>query len=96
MVPMTPNDRSSLDVASDQLIRWPRFRILTVVDDCTRDCLAPVTDTSRSGIRVARGARLTSPPQARRIDTSRSLNTASRSAPTAQQKRVRLGVIHVG
>lgn len=31
-----------------------RFRILTVVDDCTRECLTLVADTSLSGIRVAR------------------------------------------
>ncbi|MET4046100.1 transposase InsO family protein [Bradyrhizobium sp. RT6a] len=28
--------------------------ILTVVDDCTRECLALVADTSLSGTRVAR------------------------------------------
>ncbi|KPH04244.1 integrase, partial [Rhizobium acidisoli] len=31
-----------------------RLRILTVVDDCTRECLALVADTSLSGLRVAR------------------------------------------
>ncbi len=31
-----------------------RMRILAVVDDCTRECLALVPDTSISGIRVAR------------------------------------------
>src|SRR5437867_13006643 len=31
-----------------------RFRILTVVDNCTRECLALVADTSLSGVRVAR------------------------------------------
>ena len=31
-----------------------RFRILTVVDNCTRECLALVADTSLSGLRVAR------------------------------------------
>jgi putative transposase len=39
---------------SDQLTCGRRFRILTVVDDCTRECLALVADTSLSGIRVAR------------------------------------------
>jgi transposase InsO family protein len=41
MVPMAPSERWS-------------FRILTVVDDCTRECLALVADMSLSGIRVAR------------------------------------------
>ena len=31
-----------------------RFRMLTVVDNCTRECLALVADTSISGLRVAR------------------------------------------
>jgi putative transposase len=54
LVPMTPNDRWSLDFVSDQLTDGRRFRILTVVDDCTRECLALVADTSLSGVRVAR------------------------------------------
>jgi putative transposase len=39
---------------SDQFIDGRRMRILVVVDDCTRECLALVPDTSISGIRVAR------------------------------------------
>jgi hypothetical protein len=31
-----------------------RFRIMTVVDDCTRECLALIADTWLSGARVAR------------------------------------------
>ena len=31
-----------------------KFRILTVIDDCTRECLCLVADTSLSGARVAR------------------------------------------
>ncbi|WP_407114703.1 IS3 family transposase [Bradyrhizobium sp. LMG 9283] len=54
MAPMAPNDRWSLDFVSDQLTDGRRFRILTVVDDCTRECLALVADTSLSGARVAR------------------------------------------
>ena len=51
---MLPNDRWSLDFVSDQMTDGRRFRILTVVDDCTRECLALVVDTSLSGARVAR------------------------------------------
>jgi len=54
MAPMAPNDRWSLDFVSDQLTDGRRFRILTVVDDCTRECLALLADTSLSGARVAR------------------------------------------
>ena len=54
MVPRASNDRWSLDFVSDQLADGRRFRILTVVDDCTREYLALVADTSLSGVRVAR------------------------------------------
>ena len=53
-IPMAPNDRWSLDFVSDQMTDGRRFRVLTVVDDCTRECLALVADTSLSGLRVAR------------------------------------------
>jgi putative transposase len=52
--PLAPNQRWSLDFVSDQLTDARRFRILAVVDDCTRECLALVADTSISGRRVAR------------------------------------------
>jgi putative transposase len=45
--------RWSLDFVADQLATGRRFRILTVVDDFTRECLAAVADTSLPGIRVA-------------------------------------------
>ena len=34
--PLRPNERWRLDFVSDQLTDGRRFRILTVVDDCTR------------------------------------------------------------
>jgi putative transposase len=52
--PEMPNARWSLDFVSDQLACGRRIRILTVVDDCTRECVAAVADTSLSGVRVAR------------------------------------------
>jgi putative transposase len=52
--PLSPNQRWSLDFVSDQLTDGRRFRILTVIDNCTRECLALVADTSISGRRVAR------------------------------------------
>ena len=48
-VPQEPNQRWSLDFVSDTLDDGRRFRILVVVDDCTRECLALVVDTSLSG-----------------------------------------------
>ena len=53
-LPLMPNQRWSLDCVSDQLTDGRRFRVLTVVDDCTRECLALIADTSLSGARVAR------------------------------------------
>ncbi len=53
-LPQGPNQRWSLDFVADQLADGRRFRILVVVDDFTRECLALVVDTSLSGVRVAR------------------------------------------
>ena len=53
-LPQGPNQRWSLDFASDTLTDGRRFRILVVVDDFTRECLCLVADTSLSGARVAR------------------------------------------
>ena len=52
--PLKVNQRWSLDFVSDQMTDGRRFRILTVIDNCTRECLALVADTSLSGQRVAR------------------------------------------
>ncbi len=52
--PVAANQRWSLDFLSDQLTDGRRFRILAVVDDCTRECLVLAADTSLSGLRVAR------------------------------------------
>ena len=54
LIPQWPNDRWSLDFVADQFIDGRRMRILIVVDDCTRECLALIPDTSISGARVAR------------------------------------------
>ncbi len=53
-LPQGPNQRWSLDFVSDALTHGRRFRILTVVDDFTRECLATIADTSLSGLRVIR------------------------------------------
>jgi putative transposase len=52
-LPSKPNVRWSLDFVSDTFTDGRRFRILAVVDDFTRECLALVPDTSISGHRVA-------------------------------------------
>jgi putative transposase len=44
----------SLDFVADTLSDGRHFRILCVVDDFSRECLATVVDTSLSGVRVVR------------------------------------------
>ena len=51
---LSPNQRRSLDFVSDQMTNGQRFRILTVVDNLTREYLALVGETSISGSGVAR------------------------------------------
>lgn len=53
-IPQGPNQRWSLDFASDVLNDGRRFRVLVVVDDFSRECLALVADSSLPGRRVAR------------------------------------------
>src|ERR1700757_104277 len=60
-LPLGPNQRWSLDFVHDQMIDSRGLRILAVVDDYTRECLALVADTSISGVRVARELDKSSP-----------------------------------
>lgn len=60
-VPRTPlptptraNERWSMDFVSDALADGRKFRSLTLVDDCTRECPAIEVDTSLPGERVVR------------------------------------------
>jgi len=52
--PTQPNQRWSLDFVHDRLINGRALRLLTVVDDHTRECLWIEADTSLPGARVAR------------------------------------------
>lgn len=52
--PSRPNERWSLDFVSDAFMDGRRFRILAVVDDYSRECLALMADTSLSGLRATR------------------------------------------
>jgi putative transposase len=52
VLPQGPNQRWSLDFVADQLTTGRRFRILTVVDDFTKESLATVPDTSITGRRL--------------------------------------------
>ena len=52
-VPLRPNQRRALDFPSDTFGARRKFRILAVNDDCCRENLGLIADTSISGTRVA-------------------------------------------
>src|SRR5207248_5534122 len=52
-LPTRANERWSMDFVQDSLIDARRFRVLTVVDVFTRECLAVHADSSLSGHKVA-------------------------------------------
>jgi putative transposase len=49
-----PNERWSMDFMRDCVSRGKVIRMLTLVDDCTRECPAIEVDTSLGGLRVRR------------------------------------------
>ena len=51
---LMPNQRWSLDFVADTFGASRKFRILAVIDDCCRENLCLIADTSISGTRVAR------------------------------------------
>ena len=51
-IPQGTDQRWSLDFVSTALNYGRRFRLLNVVDDYSRECLACIVDTSLSGRRV--------------------------------------------
>jgi putative transposase len=53
-IPQDQNLRWSVDFVMDTLSSGRRFRILTLVDDFTRECLGLVVDTSLTALRVMR------------------------------------------
>jgi putative transposase len=50
--PTAANLSWSMDFVADGLIGGRRLRCLTIVDDCTRECLVIEVDTSITGVRV--------------------------------------------
>lgn len=81
-LPLIPNQRWSLDFVSDQLTDGRRFRILTVVDDCTRECLALIADTSLSGHGWCVNWPRCSPPVARHRRWSVTMEPSSPRTPS--------------
>ncbi|MFK8036229.1 MAG: DDE-type integrase/transposase/recombinase [Hyphomicrobiales bacterium] len=54
VLPSRINEQRSLDFVSNAFTDDRRFRVLAVVDDFSRECLALVADTSLSGLRMTR------------------------------------------
>ena len=52
--PSIANERWNLDFVSGAFTDGRRFRVLALVDDYSRECLALVLDTSLSGLRMTR------------------------------------------
>lgn len=84
-IPQDRNLRWSLDFVMDTLVSGRRFRILTVVDDFTRECLGLVADTSLTAPRVS-----TSPPVSSRAEVARASPTEFAARPTEGHNRNRL------
>lgn len=55
--PTTPNERWSMDFMSDSLSDGRKFRLLTIVDNLTRECVVIEVDSSITGERVVRTLR---------------------------------------
>ncbi len=75
LVEAKPNARWSLDFVHDQLACGRRFRILNIVDDVTRECLAAIFDRFRRAIAVVAADEVDLPDTALVIDHQHSLAT---------------------
>jgi len=73
MIPQDANLRWSLDFAMDTLVSGRRFRILTLLDDFTRECLGLVVDTSLTALRVTQQIALREQCSLRQVNLTISL-----------------------
>jgi len=94
-----PNQRWSIDFVSDCVSTGRVIRMLTVVDDCTRECLAIEVDTSLGGLRVRRVLdRIASErrlPEAIVLDNGPEFRGRALAA-WSEERRVRLEFIQPG
>ena len=94
-----PNQRWSMDFVSDCVSTGKVIRMLTIVDDCTRECPAIEVDTSLGGLRVGRvldriaGER--GLPEAIVLDNGPEFRGRALAA-WSEQRRVRLEFIQPG
>ena len=84
-IPQGANQRWSLDFVSDALACGRKFRILTVVDDFSRECLALVVDNSLSGIRVPRELDRADPGPRQTLHSDNGTQLTSRAMLAWQQ-----------
>lgn len=93
------NQRWSIDFVSDCVSRGRVIRMLTVVDDCTRECPAIEVDTSLGGLRVRRVLdRIASQrglPEAIVLDNGPEFRGRALAA-WSEERRVRLEFIQPG
>jgi putative transposase len=94
-----PNQRWSIDFVSDCVSTGRVIRMLTVVDDCTRECPAIEVDTSLGGLRVRRVLdRIASErglPEAIVLDNGPEFRGRALAA-WSEERRVRLEFIQPG
>ena len=76
-----PNERWSMDFVSDRLVNDRWFRVLTVVDQFTRECLLLYADSTLSGEKVA--AELERVVRARGVPMSITVDNGSEFASRA-------------
>ena len=94
-----PNERWSMDFVSDCVSSGKVIRMLTIVDDCTRECPVIEVDTSLGGLRVRRVLdRMASErglPEAIVVDNGPEFRGRAMAA-WSQQRGVRLEFIQPG
>src|SRR5215470_16260331 len=94
-----PNERWSMDFVSDCVSSGTVIRMLTIVDDCTRECPAIEVDTSLGGLRVRRVldriARERGLPEAIVLDNGPEFRGRALAA-WSEQRGVRLEFIQPG
>jgi putative transposase len=95
--PTKANERWSMDFVSDQLgPSGRRFRVLTVIDELTRECVALYVDYSIPGFKVAQALdRIGSLPASIRIDNGSEF-TGSAMDQWAHAKQIKLDFINPG
>lgn len=96
-LPRRPNERWTMDFMSDQLgPSGRRFRVLTIIDEFTRECLALFADFSIPGLRVTRVLdELSKIPQSISIDNGTEF-TSQVMDNWAYQNKVKLDFIRPG